>query len=106
MTSVLSIEPDAKKEVKLTPLRLVIIGILVYIAYRLIFGGSKKNNIDNDSTSGPAKEISKTDVLVEDPICHSLVPKQQATRLDHKGETVYFCSEKCCKTFIAQQGED
>jgi YHS domain-containing protein len=47
------------------------------------------------------------DVLVEDPVCHKLVPKQQAIRLKSKkrNEIIYFCSEECCELFVRQEGE-
>jgi len=41
---------------------------------------------------------------MEDPVCHTLVPKGQAIRLRHKGKTYYFCSEKCCDTFARESG--
>lgn len=44
------------------------------------------------------------DVLVEDPVCHTLIPKGQAIRLRQKGKTYYFCSEECCDTFTRESG--
>lgn len=91
----------------MSPLKIIVIAILLYIGYRLITGGRKKSsneqnaNVNTDSQS----ELPVQDVLMEDPICHSLVPKQQAIHLRHRGSMVYFCSEECCNTFIAQQGE-
>lgn len=90
----------------MSPLRILIIAALLYIGYRLLTGGrTKKNNRDNNRKSVSQPEGPVEDVLMEDPICHSLVPKKQAIHLQHRGSMVYFCSEKCCNTFIAQQGE-
>lgn len=89
----------------MSPLRILIIAVLLYIGYRLITGGRTKNNRDNKPKSDVLPEGPVEDVLMEDPICHSLVPKKQAIHLQHRGSMVYFCSEKCCNTFIAQQGE-
>lgn len=87
------------------PLRLIILAILVYIGYRLLVGGlkNKKQVRKEKSTGGGFAAVS--DVLVEDPVCHILVPKGQAIRLQHKGKMVYFCSEECCNTFI-EKGKD
>ena len=87
------------------PLRLIILAILVYIGYRLLISGRKreKKNKNETSTSGGSSAVS--DVLVEDPVCHILVPKRQAVRLQHQGEMVYFCSEACCNTFIEKGKE-
>lgn len=90
----------------MSPLRILVIAVLLYIGYRLITGG-KKNSRDDNSTSDAQKPDGPVqDVLVEDPICHSLVPKQQAIHLKHRGSMVYFCSEECCNTFIAKKGEN
>lgn len=89
------------------PLRIVILAVLLYIGYRLLVGSSRKNKESgsNDKNSpGPNERI--TDVLVEDPVCHKLVPQQQAVRLDRDGETFYFCSDECCKQFTSEKGED
>jgi len=92
------------------PLRLVIIAGLIYLGYRLLIsdwkkkrGGSDKSSSDN----GTSPDASVEDVLVEDPICHKLVPKRQAIRLKQRGKDGYryFCSEECCNKFVSQTGE-
>ncbi|MGW8192882.1 MAG: YHS domain-containing protein [Desulforhopalus sp.] len=45
------------------------------------------------------------DILEEDPICHRLVPRQQAIQYQHKGKTYYFCSKECCNIYRTKQGE-
>ena len=45
------------------------------------------------------------DVLMEDPVCHKLIPKSQAIRLRKDKTTYYFCSEECCKQFVSQEGD-
>ncbi|MBE0584209.1 MAG: YHS domain-containing protein [Desulfofustis sp.] len=44
--------------------------------------------------------------MVEDPLCHKLVPKQQAVQLEIKGETYYFCSKECSEQFLSEKGEE
>jgi YHS domain-containing protein len=89
----------------LSPLRIIIIAVLLYIGFRLITGGRKKSSSEQNANPDSQSDKPVQDVLMEDPICHSLVPKQQAIHLRHRGSMVYFCSEECCNTFIAQQGE-
>jgi len=91
----------------LSPLRILVIAVLLYLGYRLITGGRTKSSRDDNTSSAPPKpEEPVQDVLVEDPICHSLVPKQQAIHLKHHGSMVYFCSEECCNTFVAKEGSE
>ena len=92
----------------MSPQRLLILGILLYIAWRLL------RNLIREKIATEAKKQQKTkvagsgvqDVLVEDPVCHTLIPKHQAIRLRQDGTTYYFCSDKCCDTFTGKQGED
>lgn len=91
----------------MSPLRILVIAVLLYIGYRLITGGKKTSSRDDNSPRDAKKPDEPVqDVLVEDPICHSLVPKQQAIHLKHHGSMVYFCSEECCNAFIAKKGEN
>jgi len=86
-----------------TPLRLVVLAILFYILYRLLAGIGKKKSEPkplNEKYSSPV-----SDALVEDPVCHTLVPKGQALRLQHENQIYYFCSEACCSRFISEKGE-
>lgn len=88
----------------MTPLRIVILAILFFILYRLLFGGRKKKKVTDTHSKGQ-KTVTQ-DTLVEDPVCHSYVPKRQAVQAVKDGETYYFCSDKCCKTFLEEQGEE
>ena len=90
----------------MTPLRLIILAILFYIGWLLI-KGLGKNKVSGrvaDKNKGSIDEQQVQDVLVEDPVCHKLVPKNQAIRLRKEEETYYFCSDKCCDTFSGKSG--
>ncbi|MBU0944176.1 MAG: hypothetical protein KJ804_19970 [Proteobacteria bacterium] len=89
----------------MSPIKLVVIAIILYIGYRLLTGGKKKNKAHRPAA--PLEEDSPpvVDILVEDPVCHKLVPKKQAIRLQHKENIVYFCSEACCNRFVSKEGE-
>ncbi len=89
----------------MSPIRILIIAALLYIAYRLIFGDKKasKSEPAGISDEGYSNQQAVEDVLVEDPVCHSLVPKKQAVRLEHEHEEFYFCSEECCRQFVEEK---
>ncbi|MGI6656152.1 MAG: YHS domain-containing protein [Desulfobulbus sp.] len=88
------------------PLRLLVIGVLCYILWRMlrrgILAAPKQQQPD-----GATVNDTPQDVLVEDPVCHLLIPKSQALRMRKGGITYYFCSEHCCDQFAGEpeQGE-
>lgn len=86
----------------MSPVRLVILAVLLYIAWRLIRNLLKGRPPGQAGRQSQSAEVR--DKLVEDPVCHTLIPKGQAIRLRRKGTTYYFCSEKCCDTFTRDSG--
>lgn len=88
----------------MSPIRLVILAILLYIGYLLIKGGSKKKKERDEAELNGHSDVA--DVLIEDPVCKKLVPRQQAVKLKHEGETVYFCSDECCRKFVSEKGAE
>jgi YHS domain-containing protein len=88
--------------------RLVALGILFYIALRLLRGifGSSTDGKPGSRTRKKEAETRVQDVLVEDPVCHKLVPKNQAVRCRVQGKTYYFCSDACCDKFNGEQGKE
>jgi len=88
-----------------SPIKLLVLVILLYLGYRLLTGGKKKDKAERPAAPTEQDDAPIVDVLVEDPVCHKLVPKQQAIRLQHKENIVYFCSEVCCNRFVSQEGE-
>ena len=89
----------------MTPLRLLILGVLFYLAWRLLRAGVSRKKTDVAGDTGAKDEVRPEDVLVEDSVCHVLVPKRQAVRLRREGVTYYFCSEKCCDQCTGASGK-
>lgn len=83
----------------MNPLRILILGALFYILYRLLFSPGRKT-VDGDRQKS-GSEADERDVLVEDPVCHVYVPQGQAVSCRKDGQTFYFCSDKCCKIFLS-----
>ena len=91
----------------MTPIRIAIIAILVYILYRLIVGPRKKP--DETLSAGGKGMRGKTaidDVLVKDPVCNTYIPQRQAVVLLHDSKTYHFCSDNCRKTFLAEKEKE
>lgn len=89
----------------MSPVRLVILAVLIYIGYRLVVSGWKKKNSSVEGPLDSSNDSPVSDVLVEDPVCHTLIPKKQAVRLQYDETIIYFCSEKCCDNFVREHGE-
>jgi len=84
----------------LNPLRFVILSFLFYILFRLMFGGRKKQVGGCRPAAG--KEMPPAqDILVEDPVCHVYIPQGQAVSCRQDGRIYYFCSDRCCNSFLA-----
>ena len=90
----------------MSPQRLLILAVLLYIAWRLI-RNLIREKIEDEAEKRQKKGAGGSkvqDVLVEDPVCHTLIPKHQAIRLRKDGKTYYFCSDKCCDKFTGKPG--
>ena len=63
----------------------------------------EKQNKDEKQDQENGQGGAITDVLIEDPVCHKLVPKQQAYALEAEDGVHYFCSKQCGDIFAAEQ---
>ncbi len=87
----------------MSPLRIVIELLFLYALYRLFIADRRRPTV----RERPAQQRPPAyhDELVEDPVCHAYVPKQQAVVLQQGEVSHYFCSEHCREAFRAHQGE-
>jgi Cu+-exporting ATPase len=44
------------------------------------------------------------DVLVQDPVCQTYIPRKEALKTEKDGKAYYFCSEGCLKRFRRSGG--
>lgn len=83
-------------------MRLIILGILLYICYRSLkswFGPSSAiRQSETDRAVGKAD-----DVMVKDPVCEVYFSKRNGVRFKLGGEELYFCSKNCRDKYIAAQ---
>ncbi|MDH4316848.1 MAG: YHS domain-containing protein [Desulfobulbaceae bacterium] len=90
----------------MNPLRLVVLGALFYFGYRMVRSLlTQGRNFTNHDENQCENHNDIRDVLVEDPVCRTLIPKKQAIRLRHHERTYYFCSEACCDSFSKSHSE-
>ncbi|MFZ5451105.1 MAG: YHS domain-containing protein [Thermodesulfobacteriota bacterium] len=76
-----------------------IIGLVVgYLIYRLV----KKTMLawKQGQSASPQKPGGQdTEVLVQDPVCGTFIPRQDALKVHKDGKDYFFCSEGCLKRF-------
>jgi YHS domain-containing protein len=46
-------------------------------------------------------EEREPDILVQDPVCKTFIPRREALRTEKGGKTYFFCSEGCLKRFLS-----
>lgn len=94
----------------MNPLRLFLLAALVYILWRLLrrqLRDKIQSELLRQQQDEQNKQEAAADILVEDPVCGVLIPKQEAVRLRQDGRTYYFCSESCCDAFTGgTKGQD
>jgi YHS domain-containing protein len=47
----------------------------------------------------PVEKNQEPDLLVQDPVCKTFIPRREALRAEKGGTTYFFCSEGCLKRF-------
>lgn len=91
----------------MSPVRILILLGLFYLLFRLLIDSGKQEAATGNTRKTVEKQPDAApDVLMEDPVCHVLVPARQAFALKNNGKIVYFCSETCRSKFITSQGEN
>ena len=78
--------------------RFLIYGLLFFFAYRLFRFFVPKGVKENKETVTKGG-IQVDDVMVKDPACGIYLPRRDAVREKIRGETHYFCSERCAENF-------
>ena len=81
----------------MSPVRIIVLGLLFYFLYRLLFGAKKPAG--PPETKGRLDE-NRQNILVEDPVCHTYVVQGQSLSAVKDGKTYYFCSEECREKFL------
>jgi uncharacterized protein len=75
----------------------LLLGLVVgYLIYRL---GKKTMQAYREARYGAPQEPQgkETEVLVQDPICGTFIPRREALKVQKDGQDYFFCSEGCLK---------
>ena len=67
---------------------IVLTVVVVFVVRAMLASPSRKEKADTGSTD-----------MVEDPNCHTYIPKAEAVRRVIQGKELFFCSEKCAEEF-------
>jgi YHS domain-containing protein len=77
--------------------------IILYFLLRQMFCGlrSPDRDIRGKSAEGADRQ-EELDEMIEDPVCHTFVPKRIAVIEQMGGREYWFCSKDCAVTFRSQ----
>jgi len=68
-----------------------------YLAYSLF---KKIRQFFHPGASGsPETRSNEPEVLVQDPICGTFIPRKEALKIRQDGQDFFFCSEGCLQRF-------
>jgi YHS domain-containing protein len=70
---------------------LIVVYFLVRNLIRQVAGGGRKDEALGDKSQ-----------MIQDPVCRTYVPRGSAVTATIGGQTYYFCSRDCAKTFQRQ----
>jgi uncharacterized protein len=83
--------------------RLILGLALGYMAYRVFRRLKEMFTLTGQTRQAP--KVPEPDVLVQDPVCQTFIPRQEALKLTKNGQDYFFCSEGCLKRFQRGGGD-
>lgn len=83
-------------------LTIFLLTVLYFLLRQMFRGpaGSTKNG--QGHMTGNAQRDEEQDQMIEDPVCHTFVPKRIAVIEELGGREYWFCSKECAVTFRTQ----
>jgi len=78
-------------------LRLLLGLALGYVVYRVVRKLREMFTIPGPTQQAP--KMPQPDILVQDPVCGTFIPRQEALKFTKDGQDYFFCSEGCLKRF-------
>jgi YHS domain-containing protein len=73
----------------------IIIGYLIYLVIRKV---AQSLGLWPQAPR-PVEKKREPDVLVQDPVCQTFIPRREALKVEKDGKVYFFCSEGCLKRF-------
>ncbi|MFZ2087354.1 MAG: YHS domain-containing protein [Desulfobaccales bacterium] len=71
--------------------------VLGYVIYRVVRRLKEMFTLTGQAPQPP--KMPQPDVLVQDPVCKTFIPRQEALKFTRDGQEFFFCSEGCLKRF-------
>ena len=81
-------------------LRLLIIGALVYLLYRVFTRWMVGHSASSGGAVNHRDAGAIDDIMVKDPQCEVFFPKNEAVRARIGGRELFFCSTECRDKFL------
>jgi len=80
------------------PWRLLVALVLGYLVYSLVKKGFQSFKLGQGPSPRPTQP-REPEVLVQDPVCGTFIPRREALKVQKDGRDYFFCSEGCLKRF-------
>lgn len=79
----------------------ILLGLLVgYLLYWVVKKVAQSLGLWPTRGSRPVERApDEPDVLVQDPVCRTFIPRKEALKMEKEGKVYFFCSEGCLKRF-------
>jgi uncharacterized protein len=77
--------------------------ILAFVVFRVYRKIKESVSLERQAPSSP--KIEEPDILVQDPVCGTFVPRKEALKMVKNGQEHFFCSEGCLKRFRRSGGK-
>jgi YHS domain-containing protein len=72
---------------------------LGYLGYQVVKKVAQSLGLGGRPPARP-REVGEPDVLVQDPVCQTFIPRKEALKAHKGGKDYFFCSEGCLKRFL------
>ncbi len=73
--------------------------ILGYLFYYVVYKVAQSLGLWPQAPR-PLSKDREPDVLVQDPVCQTFIPRKEALKAEKDGKVYFFCSEGCLKRFM------
>lgn len=80
-------------------LKFIVIGVALFIVYKLFMGDKKKKDMNEKQT---IKNKVASGEMVKDPACGTYVDKESSIRVREGDKVHVFCSYECRDKFLKQ----
>jgi YHS domain-containing protein len=76
------------------------LGVLVYLVFKKL-----GKSLGLGGGAPRPRGGREAEELVQDPVCHTFIPRKEALKVQKDGKDYFFCSEGCLKRFRRGGGQ-